>query len=77
MEGNAMKCPKCGDKITGLVVPMQVEGVMYKEWDDVIADLCSYPELESECADPDSIASCMDCDYKGELRGFFPGDINA
>ncbi len=72
-----MTCPGCKDEITGLVVPMEVKGVMYKEWDGVYADLCSYPELQSETASFNSIAECMDCGHKAKLREFFPGDINA
>ena len=75
-----MKCPNCGDKITGVIMMMSVSGVIYAESEDGMfphVDLCSYPELESEAADPGTPAECMDCYHKAELRDFFPGDPNA
>ena len=70
----AMHCPKCGDEITGVFMQMTVHGVIYKEEDN---DLSSYPQLEHDIADPDTLAECGDCGHEAELRAFFPGDANA
>ena len=74
-----MKCPSCGDAITGVFFQQTVSAVIYAphDDDDPPVDLCSYPELEADIADPDTMAKCGDCDHEAELRDFFPGDINA
>jgi len=60
-----MKCPRCGDKCTGVFVTMMVGGVMYNDF-----EIGDYPELEA--ADHHDTAVCMDCDFSGELAEFFP-----
>ena len=75
-----MKCPNpdCGDAITGVHLMITVSGVIYApEEGEPPGDLCSYPELEAEAADPGTMAECMECEHKAELRDFFPGDVNA
>lgn len=74
-----MKCPNCGDEITGVIMQVTTDGIIYKEEPgETVADLASYPELgEVDGLMPDTMAECMDCDHKAELRDFFPGDINA
>ncbi len=69
-----MKCPNCGDEITGVAMEVTTSGVIYKEDGN---DLCSYPELVGTAADPGTMAECMDCEHEAELRDFFPGDVNA
>ncbi len=73
-----MNCPNCGDEITGVVMKVITSGVIFKEErNEPKADLCSYPELEADMVDAGTMAECMDCEHKAELRDFFPGDINA
>lgn len=76
-----MKCPnpECGDTITGVIMQLTTDGIIYKEEPgEPMADLSSYPELGSyDCLMPDTMARCMDCQHEAEVRDFFPGDINA
>lgn len=73
-----MKCPNCGDEITGVAMQLTTSGVIYKEEEgEPAADLCSYPELEADTVEADTAAQCMDCGYEAHLRDFFPGDVNA
>jgi len=78
-----MKCPNpdCGDAITSVSFMQTVQAVIYAPDDDdphgPHVDLCSYPELEADVADPYTMAECMDCEHKAKLWNFFPGDINA
>lgn len=68
-------CPNCGDEITGIMMQVMSTGIIYKEGPgEPKADLCSYPELESNPVDAGTMAECMDCYHKAELRDFFPSD---
>jgi len=62
-----MKCPRCGDKCTGVTVLMQIEGVMYDDF-----EIGDYPELAAEAAHPHDTAICMDCEFAGGLAEFYP-----
>ena len=75
-----MQCPNpdCGDAITGVHLMITVSGVIYApDENERPVDVCSYPELETQAADPDTEAECMECEHKAKLRAFFPGDFNA
>ena len=76
-----MKCPNpdCGDAITGVIMQLTTDGIIYKEQPgEEVADLSFYPVLgEYDCLMPDTMARCMDCKYEAEVRDFFPGDVNA
>ena len=61
-----MKCPKCGDKCTGIFIQITVTGVMYADF-----EIGDYPELAPECAEPTDLAQCMDCDYIARLNYFY------
>ncbi len=75
-----MECPKCKDKITGVIMSITIDGIIYKESEpgEPVADLSNYPILgEYDCLMPDHAARCMDCGHEAEVRDFFPGDVNA